>query len=180
MPEITKARIDLREGIIELEGSEDFVQKNLDKYDYLIVNRSVESDHSHKSLPDTKKPNIKKAQKSSRKPVSLVPIPVDLEGDEKKPALRDFYAEKLPNTNEEKITVFIYYLEKHLGISDVEQGHIISCYKQVNERIPKNIYQLLKNIKHNKGWISWGEKPSTARINIQGENLIEHDLPRTK
>jgi hypothetical protein len=113
-------------------------------------------------------------------PVSLAPIPLDLKGGNDVPSLRDFYNEKAPANNQEKVTVFAYYIKKYLKISDVLPGHVISCYNEVNEKKPLQIVQLFRDTKHSKGWLETGDTPNTAKISIAGENLVEHDLPRPK
>ena len=59
-------------------------------------------------------------------------------------------------------------------------SHIISCYNEVNEKKSVNVPQLFKNIKHRKGWLDVGEISGSVRVNIAGENLVEHDLPPAK
>jgi hypothetical protein len=112
--------------------------------------------------------------------ISTVPIALDLKGGKTGPQLRDFYQKKSPKTNQEKVTVFVYYINKHLGISEVLPGHVVSCYNEVNEKKPLNIVQLFRDIKHYKGWLETGEGTNSAKISIAGENLVEHDLPSPK
>jgi hypothetical protein len=132
---------------------------------------------------ESKKPE--KSSESKRKqrmasPISVAPIPLDLKGGKNGPSLKDFYQKKVPTSNQEKITVFCYYITKYLAISEVLPGHIVSCYNEVSEKKPLNIIQLFRDIKHRKGWLDTGEGSGSATISIAGENLVEHDLPKSQ
>lgn len=184
----TKAKINLREGVVELEGSEEFVKKYLDEFKQLL-NKSpipISSQQSFQPQQNYQKQQqqIKpKQQKSSHKGVNVTPIPIDLKSAN--PNLKDFFNEKFennnPNNNQEIITIFIYYLNKILEIEDVLPGHIVSCYNEIGLRKPLNIPQFFRDIPNRKGWIESSKKTSgSVNITISGENFVKHDLPRVK
>jgi len=102
---------------------------------------------------------------------------LDLKKSGNTPALREFYAQKKPETFTEQNTVFVYYLNRLREIEDVTPNHIFTCYKEVGARLPGALYQSLLDTNRNKGWIDTGD---TARILITpiGENFVEHDLPK--
>lgn len=144
----------------------------------IVLKRLLESGTPSSIGKQEKKiPTSKKAKTVSS--ISTAPIALDLKGGKNSPSLRDFYTKKSPKTNQEKVTVFVYYINKHLEITDVLAGHIVSCYNEVNEKKPLKIDQLFRDIKHLKGWLETGEASHSAKISIAGENLVEHDLPRS-
>jgi hypothetical protein len=115
---ITKAKINLKEGIIELEGSEIFVTKQLEIFSQKIQNLNVsklskpdngnepDSDNLQSALSDDKKRRRKNAT-----PRIVQPIALDLKQTEKRPSLKDFYKLKNPKTDMERTAVFAYYLK---------------------------------------------------------------------
>jgi len=139
----------------------------------LLEGRTPETARTQERISKEKKPKGPSA-------ISNAPIALDLKGGQTGPQLKEFYQKKLPKTNQEKVTVFVYYINKHLGIFEALPGHIVSCYNEVNEKKPLNIVQLFRDIKHYKGWLDTGEATNSAKITIAGENLVEHDLPRPK
>lgn len=175
---ITKVKINVKEGTIELEGNEQFVSKYLEEFKANITSKSTNSSNvpAPEYSNDSKK--VSNKPKSARKGISLSPIPIDLKSS--KPNLRDFYKSKNPSTNQEKITLFVYYINKNLEITNVLPGHIVSCYKEVGDRLPLNIPQMFKDITHLKSWIEPSGEAGSVKTTISGDNLIEHDLPRTK
>ncbi|WP_343604816.1 zinc ribbon domain-containing protein [Fluviicola sp.] len=92
-------------------------------------------------------------------------------------SLKDFYAKVEANSNFEKNLVFIHYLKEVLKTTDVGLNQIYTCYKQVNERVPGNLYQSLVDTSQRKGWIDTSDL-SKISITVPGENYFEHDLKR--
>jgi hypothetical protein len=156
------------------------VDKDLRKTAFeIVLKRLLEGVGGGESKGPQRSPESKKKLRASS-PISTAPIPLDLKGGKNGPSLKDFYEKKAPTTNQEKITVFSYYITKYLAIPEILPGHIISCYNEVSEKKPLNIIQLFRDIKHRKGWIDTGEGSGSAKISIAGENLVEHDLPMSK
>jgi hypothetical protein len=178
----TKAKINLKEGTIELEGSEAFVSRHLEAFEKQIKTFTP----SQPSEEDTKKGSEEKSsekpsrKRTSRIPQTVAPIPLDLKAKDGKPALRDFFKEKNPTNQQENLTVYAYYLKKHLKINDMQVGHVVSCAKEVKRPVPTNIPSVFNNIQHRKGWLNVGSGGESAQIAIPGENYVEYDLPRKK
>jgi|TARA_B100001971_G_scaffold10490_1_gene8498 hypothetical protein len=176
MVEAAKAKINMNEGIIEVEGSEDFIIKLLDKYGKKFVNESVTVKASKKKSLQKDSKNVRQ-ETMMKKHVDQKPIPINLEGDEHSPSLSELYAKKSPQTHQEAVTFFLYYVTKYLGIQNVHMGHIVSCYDEVNAKKPLQIERLFQEIKIFTGWLESGDLPQTAKITISGENFVENDLP---
>lgn len=175
----TKVKLTIGQSIIEVEGSEEFVEKHWEELKSFIsrpMAQQLQDSEQPSSGTHAKKTTEKTAKE--RKPKSYTPLPVDLKGNGKALSLKEFYKQKSPNDNQETITLFAYYLNKYCGIPNMQMGHALSCYNDVGERKPSNIYALCNNARTRKGYLDYGDESYTFKITIQGENLVEHDLPR--
>ena len=194
--------INVREGIVELEGKESFVDKHLDKFEEIFktaVKEAMTKGIQQQSLkyrerPTTGRPNdiaqgVQAASESTQLKVvnnntkhtpraapTIPPIPVDLKVGDGKPGLREFYTEKKPANHYEKATAFVYYLTKLNKQQEVKFGEILSCYEEVNEKKP-SITDIIKNSIRYKGWLEQGSERLSARLTISGENFVKFDLP---
>lgn len=193
--------INVREGIVELEGKESFVDKHLEKFEEIFknavkeaINRGLEQNISLKAqesvaaLPSPSQQTTldmeqasQKQEKSTSKHVprpsiTIHPIPVDLKAGDGKMGLREFYAEKRPTNHYEKVAAFVYYLTKMNKRPEVKFGEILSCYEEVNEKKP-SILDIIKNSLRYKGWVEQGSEKYSTRLSISGENFVKFDLP---
>lgn len=182
MTENTKAKINLHEGMIELEGSEDFVQRNLDLFKEKFINfprKELEQKQNRdKKFLMKREPEKEKKKNLKPKGINIPPIPLDFKKES--PSLKDFFKEKNPESNQEIVTLFTYYLNKKINIKNVLPGHIVSCYNEVNIKKPLNIPALFRDITKIKGWVQPSKAPGSVEITISGENLVGHDLPMKK
>jgi hypothetical protein len=180
MSGVTKAKINIKEGIIELEGSEDFVIKQLEVFGKEINVKKPLANHKEET---PKKENAEELDKKiKRKGIkatqTINPIPLNLKGKDDEPPLRDFYMQKNPSSQWESLVIFAYYLKEYLGINQMEAGHVAFCCNEVGIKIPKNIAQMFYDIYHIKGWLNLVDGRKYVEINTAGENLIKYDLPR--
>jgi len=184
----TKAKINLAEGIIELEGSEAFVTKHLEVFTQQMKQTKFIKSPEHKEPKnngDKEEPNSSnpKPEKPTRRrnvrtPQRVAPIPLELKAADGKPALKEFFKEKQPKTHMENLTVFAYYLKNYLKIEDMLAGHVISCCNEVGQRAPTSIPSMFQNIQHLKGWLDVGVGAESAQITNLGEDFVKFDLPR--
>ncbi len=70
-----------------------------------------------------------------------------------KQSLREFYNLKSPKSQQECITVALYYLHRILETPQITCNHLFTALKEVEVRIPNNLPQTLRNISNRKGWI---------------------------
>jgi hypothetical protein len=198
--------INVREGLVELEGKESFVDRHLEKFEEIFkmavkeaINRGLEQSLGLNAQPaqpglpqsaiqqgemttaviEQSSPQSQKsssAKHAARPAVTIHPIPVDLKATEGKLGLREFYAEKKPANHYEKTTVFVYYLTKFNNQREVKFGEILSCYEEVNEKKP-SIADIVKNSIRYKGWLEQGSEKYATRLTISGENFVKFDLP---
>jgi hypothetical protein len=183
---ITKAKINLKEGTIELEGSETFVDKYLEGFQQQIKNliKSTNPVFTNQLpsvvMPVQLKDESEKAEKKKQTKVAqtVIPIPLDLKGKNGAPTLREFYIQKNPKSLAESLTVFAFYLKEYLTIEKMEAGHVSSCCKEVDIKVPTDIPSMFYDIKRHQGWLNVLEKRRFAEINTAGENFVKFDLPR--
>lgn len=190
--------INVKEGVVELEGKESFVDRHLEKFEEIFkmavkeaITRGLEQNIALKAqaaLPQELQHEALSAveQASQQKPgngkhaprpaVTIPPIPVDLKTGESKVGLREFYAEKKPANHYEKAAIFVYYLTKFNKQREVKFGEILSCYEEVNEKKP-SIADIVKNSIRYKGWLEQGSEKYATRLTISGENFVKFDLP---
>jgi hypothetical protein len=194
-----KFKINVKEGIVELEGKENFVDKHLDKFEEIFksairetMSQGIEYNLATNDASALPQQDIEKSFDISRLELSkthnnnkhatkqsLPPIPVDLKANENKIGLREFYAEKKPINHYEKTAVFVYYITKVNRQAEIKYGEILSCYEEVGEKKP-SITDIIKNSIRYKGWLEWGYDKFTTRLTISGENFVKFDLPKQK
>jgi hypothetical protein len=199
-----KFKININEGIIEIEGNQIFVDKHLERLEGILkeavhqamlarVNQNAlaknssipsqkngneddkNSDRSSMRLPSKLSP-IKHQSKTSP---SVFPIPVDLKANEDRVGLREFYSQKMPLNHYEKTAVFVYYLTKFNNQTEIKFGEIMSCYEEVNEKKP-SVTDIVKNSIRYKGWLEQGTNRFSTRLTVSGENFVKFDLPQKK
>jgi hypothetical protein len=196
-----KFKIDVKQGIVELEGSVNFVDKHLDKFEEIFKSTikqtmaqgiihsltnnnnvpALQQQSSEKKL-DISKLELVKAHNNkhaTKQSSSLPPIPVDLKANGNKVGLRELYAEKKPANHYEKTVVFVYYLTKINKQAEIKYGEILSCYEEVDEKKP-SIADIIKNSIRYKGWLEQGSGKFITRLTISGENFVKFDLPQQK
>jgi hypothetical protein len=185
-----KVKINLNEGYLELEGSEEFVSKYLELFESkLLAAASKDNLDSKKDLgkagvdnkPEIKSSNKKGSNKTTPSKKGLTRLPKQLMDLNLRPkgkeSLKDFYSKYDLKTNFEKNVSFTYYLTKVINIKGITIDHIYTCYKETDQKVPENIYQSLADTKKHKGWIDTTNMED-IKLSIQGENYIEHDVPR--
>lgn len=176
---MSKLKIDLNNGILEVEGEEGFVKGIYEEYKNKIFSRSS-FPNSQKDEP-AEKPNIKQSTKktpktngkSSRKETYSIVKDLQLKD------LSSFFKEKNPKTGFEKNVVFVYFLEKTLNTTNISPDHIYTCYKQMQIPVPKALKQSLVDTGHKKGWIDTSSISDITMTTV-GENIVEHSLTKSE
>lgn len=132
------------------------------------------SNNEEQTAPE-KKTNKSRKRKNNKQTQLIKDL--DLSGKGVDKSLKDFVAEKKPTTNIERTTVFVYYLQNTLQLTDITIDHIFSCYKDIGVRLPQNMQQNLTDTASSKyGYIQGNDGIYT--MSILGTNLVEHDLPK--
>jgi hypothetical protein len=182
----TRIRIDLKAGIVEAEGTEEFV-----RYIYVDFRDRLEPLYIKKhTLPTVieeeprPKESITAAPKKKRsgagRTTPSIVNNLDLSGGGKIKRLREFYAQFKPKSNFENNLIFIYYLAQEMGLSGVTVDHIFTCYRDIpGLKAPTALSQSLLDTKHHHGWINTSSM-GDIKLTIQGMNYLEHDMPKAE
>lgn len=177
-----RARISVKAGetVIEIEGSEKYVEAKLKdpgSLDQLLS--KVVSKKQGKGTTGQKRGGKTQTKGVRRKEGCQIVKDLDLSGTGGKKPLKVFYEEKQPSSNLERNAVFVFYLKRIAKIAKVNRNHVYTCYKDVDERVPENLIQSLRDTSHHKGWVDTSMMDD-LKIPTVGENFVEHDLPKSK
>lgn len=148
---------------------------NSAEQDYTDIDISVEDDSSESSHESPPKSPIRSKSRSKKAPSYSLVKEMNLRPDNAE-SLRDFYNTKKPSEQQQKVTVILYYLHRILEVEQISSNHIYTGLKEVEERIPRNISQVLRNISSRKGWLDCGDSEN-LKMTVTGDNFVEKDLP---
>lgn len=191
MGEVTKARINIKEGTIELEGSESFVSSYLDKFkDMLHADPAsivpMEPETEPQPNPKTKKNPAKKAApaktSSSKKAAPKVSIErFDIYGKDDTPSLEAFMEEKKPGSGNGNIIVVIgYYITEILGNKSFSEGQVEYAYKMLKLKRPAHLRQIMINNKNERDLFEADEEDTSQwHLTRTGEIYVADLLPES-
>lgn len=181
----TKIKIDLGQGTIEAEGSEEFVRSIYDDFKEKIhtdastqINTGKRTRHVGKKKKKTES-KIKKRKSGASKQVPQLVKTLDLSGKGKKSNLKEFYAKYNAKSFFEKNLVFCYYLQEVLKDTSITLDHVFTCYRYIGIKTPKALHQSLLDTAFHKGWLDTSSLED-IKVPIAGINHLEHDLPRAE
>ncbi len=181
---MTKLRIEISGGVLEVEGEESFVREVYKDYkESLLQSHEIGGEkeaivrNATEQIPRKKVGGKKKTsnKKTKRKESYKLLGNLDLSSKNGGISLKDFYESKAPSNAMEKNVVFVYYLQKKANLKDVGVNHIYTCYKNVDTKVPIALRQSLFDTSHRKGWFDT-ESIDDITISTAGENYIEHEL----
>ena len=185
----TKIRIDLSQGIIDIEGDDEFVREVYgDLRDSLI--RKVEGqesmpDEKIKSDPETVKKPVAKQRPTSRKKAANEtnhgqPDPDNprLDKDLDLSRLATFYGQFEPSNHPERILLFAKFLKDELDLDAITTDHIFTCYMGMREHVPEAFKQSFRDAHGNRyGYINFSDG-SNVDVSVSGENHFNHKIKR--
>lgn len=193
---ITKIKIDLTNGLVEVEGSEEFVRSVYDDFKEKLASEPV-AERPAVPLPanqGAREPNgarSKSATSRKRSPPAASPgtspkkplgepkviKTLDLSGG---PAgrLRDFYDLYEVESNFERNLIFLYFLQHKMGVEGITQDHIFTCYRDIpGIKAPVAMRQGLLDTDNRKNWID-ASNPEDLKVSVHGVNHLEHDMKK--
>src|SRR5699024_5741870 len=144
---ICKLEMNLREGIISVEGSEEFVKGIYEDFRELIKENKYENSNvtsSAKTVTEKKtdpkdtsnnrkKPNQRRSS-SQKKPQLLTNLNLR---PNNAISLKDFTQQYGIRSNSEIIVLIAYYLKETLNINEITVDHIFTGFNEIGARIPK-------------------------------------------
>lgn len=193
----TKIKIDLANGLLEVEGSEEFVRSVYDDYKDKLASepggretppplpltqnaersnggtRKAPKKHAQPAAPQGAAPKTNLKQASSIKTLDLTKGPGG--------RLRDFYDQFEVKTNLERNLIFIYFLQHKMGIEQgITQNHVFTCYRDIpGIKVPGALRQSLLDTDKDRDWID-AANADNLKVHVHGLNHLEHDMPRKK
>lgn len=159
---MAKLKIDIKNGVFEAEGDEQFIKE---------LYRDYQAEKSAKTVSKLIKSTNEDLSKESYSIVKDINLSMD------RTTLKKFYLEKNPKSALERNTVFVYFLAKISKIEKIAIGHIYTCYKDLNIKPPAKLRQNLADTASKKGWLDTSSMQN-IKITLKGESFVEHELPK--
>ncbi len=188
---MAKLTVDLKNGLLEVEGDESFVKEVYDDYKEalaMLTAQVLTAKEVH--TPELGTGSSKKTGSTNPKPTGAQTHSKGVTREEPtfvpdlnlnpgtKPSLKEIYAKLLPgkSTAMEKNVVFVHYLQRTLGITGIGLNHIYTCYKEVGEKVPVALAQSLRDTVKKGAWIDITDV-TNIHMTVRGDNFVEHELP---
>lgn len=184
---MTRLKIDLVNGILEVEGEESFVSKLYEDFKGVLnAEKGKEiKNHARKVAPaaqddsgsDKGEVKIRKKRKGgSGETFKYLDDVLDKQAISD---LKTFYKEKSPRNGFERNAVYVYFLQVKRGVSHIGVNHIYTCHKLTDVPVPKALKQSLFDTAFKKNTLNTSDIENVT-ITTLGENLVEHTLPVKK
>lgn len=88
-------------------------------------------------------------------------------------SLKNFYAEKSPNSIQATFLVLIYWLKKYRNYEVVGPSHIFTCYSLLELPTPKSFRSPLRDMKKRNKWLEKAEGVGEYRLTLLGHSAVE-------
>lgn len=180
----TKIRIDLIKGIVEADGTEQFVQKIYNDFKNKLAEAQASSHtpaRKHAPRRKVKKTTSEETPKKVKsrqagKRVQKIVNDLDLSKKNKNESLRDFYSRYAPSSNMERNLLFVYFLEITAKEKPITIDHVFTCYRSIKKlKVPTSLEQSLIDTSRLKGWIDTSSLED-LKLTVPGINHLEHDM----
>ena len=80
---------------------------------------------------------------------------------------------KYRKSSSQQNLLFVYYLKQVLKLSNINQDHVYTCYRELGAKLPNDLYHSLSdNISKNR----WLMNISDLSLTAKGLNFVEHDM----
>lgn len=186
---ITKIHADLINGVIEVEGSEEFVTNSFKEFREsfgqirlkLPINSEIESDAEEsensaaleKSKPKPKtKPKTKSS--SSGNKLNLTIVTDFHDGNEGKEFLEEIKKYKIPDSGQKLVVLYIYLMKK-VGVTGITANHVYTAYRLQGKKPPNNLSATLNNARVRLGYLKQSG-PDGFQTNHKGEDFVLLEL----
>jgi hypothetical protein len=180
---VTKLRIDIPHGLVEVEGEELFVRDVYKDFkDRLAKTVSAPAPHVKLKAPTggtpASKPPKSKGKGSRNDYNGKLDKTLDLSAADGKPSLKDFMRGIEARSLTKKNAAFVHYLKEHAGVAKVNVDHIYTCHNEVG-KLPGALRQSLRDAS-GEGLIEFGD-PDDIALAIPGINwLKDQTAPKGK
>jgi hypothetical protein len=188
----TKLAINLREGTVDVEGTEEFVRIVYDDFkDYL-------SKHAMRDVPlpqiqqertpllveqntSRKKKIVKRDSSKEAEKTRAINYKPTFNTQLNLSGLDTFYDEWRPENNPEKILVFAVFLRDRLSIAPCTADDIYTCFftLKTKTKTPAAFLQAFRDTQNRTHFIEFSS-PTAIGLTITGENYFNEKLRRAK
>ena len=179
-----KLRIDVSHGLIEVEGTEEFVKDIYNDF----KDRIAQTGHKPTTAPSVPAPKADEANGGGEKkrapvgrnrtgspPTFVKDLNLVAQGNG--PSLKDFCTAFDAKSAKDWNLLFVYFLTKFERGNPVTQDHVYTCYKVLNVKPPSAFSQSLFDTANKKGWVDT-KSLTDIRLTMVGENYVDHDFPK--
>ncbi|MCQ8780879.1 hypothetical protein [Mangrovibrevibacter kandeliae] len=189
----TKLRIDISQGLIDIEGDPELVREiyadfktHLLGVNYARPAPPAQSGAAAGADKDEQPPPVSKSRAKRRPPVKkktngdesgsgvLADSP-KLDKNLDTSALGAFYGQFKPKNNSEKILIFLKFLTDSLQIERPNTDQVYTCFKAMGEKIPKAFAQAFYDTSSRLGYIDFMSSTDIS-ITISGDNHFNHSM----
>lgn len=192
-----RLKIDLAQGLLEVEGEDDFVREVFDKFrasaQQWVPKTTITAASLGGAEVDTVEPgsaSVPATTKSRRRRKMTVSSADDttkrasaasyeprMDQNLKPDGLAEFIAPFAPSSHPEHILVFAMYLRQRHNLETVTADQIYTCYRFAKVKWARAYLQSLRDAQSKKLWIAM-EDPLHIRVTNLGEQYFEHDMKR--
>ncbi|WP_323755657.1 hypothetical protein [Roseivirga sp.] len=178
----TKLKINIVEGLLEVEGSETFVNSIYEDFKgNLLQNKTVkpistvvtEEKPTKTPVKKTKQTVTTKGKKKAKSKTPSIISSLNLRPKDQS-SLDDFTSNLNIKSNLERNVAFVYYLTHELKTTNIGLDHIYTCYRHLKAKVPAAFYQSIADTSV-KGWIDTSDTADITLTSI-GLNYVEHDM----
>lgn len=187
---VTKLHIDIVQGVVIVEGEEEFVQSVYADFKERLLSQNLEiaghvADANENEQPGgSESPSPRKTGSRRRKRSKPRSENSDAAAESYAPTLMKnldlsglstFFEKFIPKNHAERVLIFAKYLDS-IGHSPCTADQIYTCYMVLKERVPKVYVQALRDAHGRKyGFIDY-KSPESISLTYIGENQFNHDL----
>ncbi len=186
----TKLMINLRDGIVTVEGSEEFVRTIYQDFKERIAKLTIFPAEPPRQLERHSSSSEEIAEhiphrkiKSHRPPNAVIKKPrtdsykLNFNTNLNLAGLDTFYDEWAPRNNFEKILIFAIFLRDRLQIAPCTAGDIYTCFHTLKSKTktPEAFVQAFRDAQHRTHFIEF-TSPQAVQITIAGDNHFNQKL----
>ena len=184
----TKLRIDLSQGVVDIEGDLELVREIYADFKHKLLEESAFSPpRVPENKTDAKRTTSAKPKRRRvpRKKATSEGDDSDIDADSPKmdknldtSGLAAFYGQYEAKNNAEKILIFLKFLTDQLEIESPNTDQVYTCYEAENERVPKVFAQAFRDASGRKfGFIDYNS-PTDLVVTTKGNNHFKFDLKK--
>ncbi len=168
----TKLKIDLTQGTLDVEGSERFVKEIYKEFKERLEGPGKRRKGKGPKNSSSAKPSTRKAP-AGHKPKLVQELNLKPQG---KTSLQDFFRSFKKLSRNEKFLVYVIYMKDHLGLTKITADHIYTCMREVHDKVPATLKQIISNAKTKTGWFEI--RNGTITYSSAGKQYYESELKR--